>query len=40
MITADYLDVPIDYEHLQELGSIMGSGGMIVMDETDCMSMS
>jgi NADH:ubiquinone oxidoreductase subunit F (NADH-binding)/(2Fe-2S) ferredoxin len=37
VITADYLDTPIDYEHLQELGSIMGSGGMIVMDETDCM---
>ncbi|HHW09363.1 MAG TPA: NADH-quinone oxidoreductase subunit NuoF [Firmicutes bacterium] len=37
MITADYLDVPIDYEHLTELGSIMGSGGMIVMDEDDCM---
>lgn len=37
VITADYLDTPIDYEHLQELGSIMGSGGMIVMDEDDCM---
>jgi NADP-reducing hydrogenase subunit HndC len=37
VITADYIDVPIDYEHLQELGSIMGSGGMIVMDEDDCM---
>jgi len=37
VITADYLDTPIDYEHLQELGSIMGSGGMIVMDEEDCM---
>jgi NADH:ubiquinone oxidoreductase subunit F (NADH-binding)/(2Fe-2S) ferredoxin len=37
VITADYLDTPIDYEHLKELGSIMGSGGMIVMDETDCM---
>ena len=37
VITADYLDMPIDYEHLQELGSIMGSGGMIVMDEDDCM---
>ncbi len=37
VITADHLDTPIDYEHLQELGSIMGSGGMIVMDETDCM---
>ncbi|MFW5683990.1 MAG: NADH-quinone oxidoreductase subunit NuoF [Spirochaetota bacterium] len=37
VITADHLDVPIDYEHLQELGSIMGSGGMIVMDESDCI---
>ena len=37
VITADYLDTPIDYENLQELGSIMGSGGMIVMDENDCM---
>ena len=37
MIKTDYLDTPIDYEHLQELGSIMGSGGLIVMDEDDCM---
>lgn len=37
VITADYIDTPIDYEHLQQLGSIMGSGGMIVMDEDDCM---
>ncbi len=37
VITAEHLDTPIDYEHLQELGSIMGSGGMIIMDETDCM---
>ena len=37
VITAEYLDTPIDYEHLQELGSIMGSGGMIVMDDADCM---
>jgi len=37
VITADYLDTPIDYENLQKLGSIMGSGGMIVMDEEDCM---
>jgi NADP-reducing hydrogenase subunit HndC len=37
VITKDYLDTPIDYENLQELGSIMGSGGMIVMDESDCM---
>jgi NADH:ubiquinone oxidoreductase subunit F (NADH-binding)/NAD-dependent dihydropyrimidine dehydrogenase PreA subunit len=31
------LDTAIDYENLQKLGSIMGSGGMIVMDEEDCM---
>jgi len=37
VITSDFLDTPIDYEHLQELGSIMGSGGMIVMDEDDCI---
>ncbi len=37
VITSEYLDTPIDYEHLQQLGSIMGSGGMIVMDENDCM---
>lgn len=37
VITAKYLDTPIDYDHLAKLGSIMGSGGMIVMDENDCM---
>jgi len=37
VITKEHLDTPIDYVHLQELGSIMGSGGMIVMDEDDCM---
>ena len=37
VITAEHIDTPIDYEHLQALGSIMGSGGMIVMDEDDCM---
>ncbi len=31
------LDMPIDYEKLAEAGSIMGSGGMIVMDESNCM---
>lgn len=36
-ISKDYLDVPIDYESLARLGSIMGSGGLIVMDETSCM---
>ncbi len=37
VIPADFLDTPIEYASLQELGSIMGSGGMIVMDEEDCM---
>jgi len=32
-----FLDTPIDYESLVQAGSIMGSGGMIVMDETACM---
>ena len=36
-ITEASLDVPIDYESLKALGSMMGSGGMIVMDEDDCM---
>lgn len=36
-IPADYLDTPVDYESLAALGSIMGSGGMIVMDEHSCM---
>ncbi|MBI4668538.1 MAG: 4Fe-4S dicluster domain-containing protein [Elusimicrobia bacterium] len=33
----EHLDLPIDYESLAEAGSIMGSGGMIVMDEDNCM---
>ena len=37
VIPQDLLDTPVDYENLQKLGSIMGSGGMIVMDEDDCM---
>ncbi len=36
-IPAELLDTPIDYESLKEKGSMMGSGGLIVMDETDCM---
>ena len=36
-IPEEYLDTPVDYESLGALGSIMGSGGMIVMDERDCM---
>ena len=31
------LDLPVDYESLAQVGSIMGSGGMVVMDETACM---
>jgi NADH:ubiquinone oxidoreductase subunit F (NADH-binding)/(2Fe-2S) ferredoxin/NAD-dependent dihydropyrimidine dehydrogenase PreA subunit len=31
------IDLPVDYEHLSEAGSMMGSGGMIVMDESTCM---
>ncbi len=37
MIPAEDLDTPIDYENLSKLGSIMGSGGLIAMDEDDCM---
>jgi NADH:ubiquinone oxidoreductase subunit F (NADH-binding)/(2Fe-2S) ferredoxin/Pyruvate/2-oxoacid:ferredoxin oxidoreductase delta subunit len=36
-ITTENLDTPIDYDTLKALGSMMGSGGMIVMDEDDCM---
>ncbi|MTI49809.1 MAG: NADH-quinone oxidoreductase subunit NuoF [Firmicutes bacterium] len=36
-ITADHLDTPIDFDSLVALGSMMGSGGMIVMDEDNCM---
>ncbi|MCX8043051.1 MAG: NADH-quinone oxidoreductase subunit NuoF [Desulfobacterota bacterium] len=37
VIPEHLLDTPVDYDNLQKLGSIMGSGGMIVMDEDDCM---
>ncbi|MDP3386372.1 MAG: NADH-quinone oxidoreductase subunit NuoF [Eubacteriales bacterium] len=36
-ITADYIDTKIDFDTLTDLGSMMGSGGMIVMDEDNCM---
>ena len=36
-IPATHLHTPVDFKSLSELGSIMGSGGMIVMDEDDCM---
>src|SRR6056297_770720 len=37
VITVNDLDTPIDYESLKNIGSMMGSGGMIIMDETSCM---
>ncbi|MDD4796510.1 MAG: NADH-quinone oxidoreductase subunit NuoF [Eubacteriales bacterium] len=36
-IPAEHLDIPIDYENLMSIGSMMGSGGLIVMDEDNCM---
>ncbi len=36
-IPAEHLDIPIDYDNLVAIGSMMGSGGMIVMDEDNCM---
>ena len=36
-IPAEHYDVPIDYENLKKIGSMMGSGGLIVMDEDNCM---
>ena len=37
VITADYLDMPIDFDSVKEIGTIMGSGGLIVLDEDNCM---
>lgn len=36
-LSAEYLDLPIDYESLTKAGSMMGSGGLVVMDEDTCM---
>ena len=36
-IPAEHFDIPIDYDNLIEIGSMMGSGGLIVMDEDNCM---
>ncbi len=35
-LSAEYLDLPLDYESLQSVGSIMGSGGIVVVDDTTC----
>jgi NADP-reducing hydrogenase subunit HndC len=37
VIPEQFLDTPVEYDTLQKLGSIMGSGGMVVMDEDSCM---
>lgn len=37
LIPASMIDTPVDYDTLMKLGSIMGSGGMIILDEDDCM---
>ena len=36
-VPAEFLDIEVDYETLAQAGSIMGSGGMVVLDETSCM---
>lgn len=36
-VPAQFLDLPIDYDSVKEIGAIMGSGGLIIMDETTCM---
>ena len=36
-IPREHLDTPIDYESLKQIGSMMGSGGLIIMDDTKCM---
>jgi NADH-quinone oxidoreductase subunit F len=36
-IPQQFIDLPVDYEGLASVGSMMGSGGMVVLDETDCM---
>ena len=37
IIAEEFLDIPVDYEKVKEVGAIMGSGGMIVLDEDNCM---
>ena len=36
-VPAEHLDLPIDYDSLQDVGAIMGSGGLVVLDDTTCM---
>jgi NADH-quinone oxidoreductase subunit F len=37
VIPAEYLDIPVEFDTLTEIGSMMGSGGLIVLDDSDCM---
>ena len=37
MYSAQLIDTPVDYDSINRTGAIMGSGGMVVMDETTCM---
>jgi len=37
LMTADEIDLPMDYDSVAKAGSMMGSGGMVVMDEDTCM---
>ncbi|MCA9185291.1 MAG: NAD(P)H-dependent oxidoreductase subunit E, partial [Planctomycetales bacterium] len=36
-VPAELADIPVDYERLREVGAIMGSGGLVVLDDQDCM---
>ena len=36
-IPAEHADTPINFESLSEMGAMMGSGGLVVLDDTDCM---
>ena len=36
-IPAEYLDIPMDYDNLTSIGAMVGSGGLIIMDDSDCM---
>lgn len=37
-LTEEHLDLPLDYDSLKHVGAIMGSGGLVVMDEDTCMA--
>ncbi len=37
VLTREHLDIPLDYDSLLEIGAMVGSGGLVIMDETSCM---